>query len=209
MSEVPARLTALPDRLKWNERYSAPGYVPSFKPHDLAVRALSGSRPLAPDAPSLVPEGPVLELACGPSGSALLAASTGLPVTAVDASDVALDLLAREAGARGLADLLTVVLADLRDWRPDAGRYALVLCTGYWDREIFAAAAGAVREDGVLAWEALTLAARLRRPELPPDWCLQAGQPASLLPDQFAVLSQADVGPALATRRRLLARRSG
>jgi len=49
----------------------------------------------------------------------------------------------------------------------------------------------------------------LERRQLPPDWCLQPGEPASLLPDRFAVISQAGVGPAPSTRRRLLARSAG
>ncbi len=80
---------------------------------------------------------PVADLACGPSGSALLAARGGRRVTAVDVSEVALDLLARAARQDGVADLITLVHADLAGWRPEPGRYALVLCTGFWDRAVF------------------------------------------------------------------------
>jgi hypothetical protein len=59
----------------------------------------------------------------------------------------------------------------------------------------------------VLAWEALTEAARRDRPHLPPDWCVGEGEPASLLPPGFTVLSQQDAGPEPPTRRRLIARR--
>jgi SAM-dependent methyltransferase len=189
-------LAGHPDRLKWNARYAA--RPPSFGPHPLAVLALSVPLPL----------GPVLEMACGPSGSALLAAASGRPVTAVDASDLALHLLAAEAARRGLGGQITVVHADLRDWRPPPGSFALVLCTGYWDPVLFGAAAAAVTEDGLLAWEALTASARVGRPGLNPAWCLGPGEPAALLPAGFTQLS----GPALAqtengARRRLLARR--
>jgi SAM-dependent methyltransferase len=184
------------DRLKWNARYA--GRPPSFDPHPLAVLALS--KPL--------PVGPVLELASGPSGSALLAAGTGRAVTAVDAADLALRLLAGEAARRGLAGRLTVVHADLRDWRPAPSSFALVLCTGYWDPALFGAAAAAVLPGGLLAWEALTASARLGRPALNPAWCLGPGEPASLLPAGFTEVSELD--PAQASegaRRRLLARR--
>lgn len=189
----------LPDRLKWNARYSASGYTPSFAPHPLAVQALS--LPL--------PAGPVLELACGPSGSALHAAGLGRTVTAVDVSDVALGLLAGQARARGLAGRITVVNADLRNWHPDPPGYALVLTTGYWDRALFAVAADAVLDDGVLAWEALTLAARSEHPSVPADWCVGPGEPASLLPDDFTVLSQEEASHPAGSRRRMLARRGG
>src|SRR3984957_10057932 len=143
-----------PDRLRWNARYSARP-APDFKPHPLAIEALAqaGSG------------GPVLELAAGPSGSAILAAEAGRPVTVVDASDVALDLLEAEAGRRGLSELFTFTQADLLVWRPAPASYAVVLCTAYWaaDTSLFEAAAQAVRPGGILAWEALTATARRER----------------------------------------------
>jgi hypothetical protein len=195
MLPIPPELAGHPDRLKWNARYSG-DFAPSFAPHPLAEEALALP----------MPDGPVLELACGPSGSALLAASGGRPVTAVDASDVGLGLLASEAGRRGLDGLFTFVVADLASWRPAAAAFSLVLCTGYWDRAVFEYATSAVRDGGLLGWEALTEAARRDRPHLPAEWCVGPGEPASLLPPGFTVLSQQDAAPE-PPRRRLLARR--
>jgi SAM-dependent methyltransferase len=194
---VPAELAGNPDRLRWNERYGARSEA-SFPVRAVAAQALA--RPL--------PAGPVLELACGPSGSALLAAASGRSVTAVDVSEVALTLLAVEARRRGLTDRITLVQADLATWQPSAGSYALVLSIGYWDRRVFAHAAAAVTAGGSIGWEASTDAVRGQRPEFPAEWCLRAGEPASLLPPGFEVLSQQDVGPWPAVRRRMLARRS-
>src|SRR6266550_6260587 len=101
-----------PDRIKWNAKYTS-GFVPSFRPHPLAARALALG----------LPDGPVADLACGPSGAALLAAAQGRPVTAVDVSEVALGLLGQEARRRGLDHLITLVHADLGAWRPEPGRY--------------------------------------------------------------------------------------
>ena len=58
---------------------------------------------------------------------------------------------------------------------------------------------------GLLAWEAFTAEARRTRPDLSPDWCLEPGEPATLLPAGFIVLDQQD-RPEL-MRRQLLARR--
>ena len=188
-----------PDQVRWNARYTG-GFEASFEPHPLAVRAVA--LPL--------PDGPVADLACGPSGSALLAAAAGRRVTAVDISEVALDLLVREARRRGLGELITPVHADLGQWRPPPGGYALVLGTGYWDRAVFAAAAAAVAAGGALGWEAFTAAARAVRPGWPAGWCLRPGEPASLLPAGFTVLSQDELPDREhGDRRRLLARRSG
>jgi len=68
-------------------------------------------------------------------------------------------------------------------------------------------AAGAVAGGGLLGWEAFTLAAQRDRPKLPADWCLRPGEPATLLPAGFEVISQDDIGAEPAARRRLLARR--
>jgi SAM-dependent methyltransferase len=190
-------LAGHPDRLRWNAKYEGAPAV-SFTPHPLAVTALSMA----------LPAGPVTDLACGPSGSALLAAAAGKRVTAVDISEVALDLLAHEARRRGLSGLITLVHADLGAWRPRPGSCALVLCTGYWDSGVFTAAAQAVEPGGLLGWEAFTVAARRVRPSLPARWCLGPGEPASLLPPGFGVVSQQDLpDDEHGTKRRLLARR--
>ncbi len=184
-----------PDRIRWNARYAA-GSEPSFTPHPLAVRALSMN----------LPNGPVADLACGPSGSALLAAAHGRRVTAVDVSEVALGLLGDEAGRQSLRHLITLVHADLSAWSPEPRSYALVLCTGFWDPAVFAAAAGAVADGGLLAWEAFTAEARRARPALPSQWCLAPGEPASLLPEGFTLIGQG--GQPGSERRPMLARRA-
>ena len=188
-------LAGHPDRLRWNARYAAAD-AGSFAPHPLAVRALALE----------LPPGPVLELACGPSGSALLAAEAGREVTAVDVSEVGLGLLEAEARRRGLGNRITLVQADLTTWCPPGRRYALVLCTGYWDRAVFATGAAAVSPGGLLGWEAFTTAARQARPTLRAQWGLGPGEPAALLPAGFAVLSQEDTDGERGARRRLLAR---
>src|SRR5215470_12792675 len=197
MRDVPDDLASHPDRLRWNARYEG-GFEASFEPHPLAVRALS----------LRLPDGPVADLACGPSGSALLAAAAGRQVVAVDIADVALDLLAREARRRGLSDLITVVHADLATWRLPPRRYALVLGTGYWDRAVFAAAADGVAPGGLLGWQALTAEARRVKPEVCSRWCLDPGEPATLLPAGFTVLGQDDLpDDRHSPTRRMLARR--
>lgn len=194
MVRVDQGLADHPDRVRWNARYRR-GFSASFKPHPLVLRVMS--MPLV--------AGAVLDLASGPSGSALYAARAGRSVLAVDASDVALELLGREAGRRGLAGLVSPVQADLGVWRPAADAYALVLCTSYWDRALFPAAVLAVVPGGLLAWEAYTVAARRSKPGFARGWCLEPGEPACLLPDGWLVLSQAD--SADGSKRRLLARR--
>ncbi|MBO2450683.1 class I SAM-dependent methyltransferase [Actinomadura barringtoniae] len=179
--DVPPELDRHPDRLRWNAKYTAQA-TSRFRPHPLAERALTLD----------LPDGPVLDLASGPSGTALLAATTGRRVTAVDVSEVALGRLLVEAGRRELNDLIDVDLIDLAAWRP-ARTYALVICTGYWDGAVFPKAIEAVAPGGVLAWEAFTEDARRVRPSLPARWCLGPDEPASLLPEWYTVLDQHDL----------------
>jgi SAM-dependent methyltransferase len=154
------------------------------------------------------PDGPAADLACGPSGTALLAAAGGRPVTAVDISEVALGILGAEARRRGVDRLIMLVHADLATWHPRPRSYALVLCTGFWAPAVFTVAAGAVAAGGLLGWEALTSEARRARPGLCPDWCLAPGEPASLLPADFTVLDQHDLmDDERGDRRQMMARR--
>jgi SAM-dependent methyltransferase len=186
------------DRQRWNARYGG-GFVASFEAHPIARLALS--LPL--------PDGPMLDLASGPSGAVLLAAATGRPSVAVDVSDVALKLLAREAARRPVGGPVAVVQADLTSWRPRQETCALVLCTGYWHVDLFPAAARAVLPGGLLGWEAFTTEALLVRPAMPAEWCLAGDEPASLLPSGYDVLSLQDVPDGRSgARRRMLARRS-
>jgi SAM-dependent methyltransferase len=194
MLRVDRGLDDHPDRVRWNARYRS-GFSASFRPHPLVLRAMS--MPLV--------AGPVLDLASGPSGSALFAARAGRSVLAVDASDVALELLAGEAGRRGLTELISLVQADLGVWRPEADTYALVACTSYWDKALFPAAARAVSSGGVLAWQAYTAGALRSKPGFSRGWCLAAGEPENLLPAGWRVLSQTD--SADGSKRALLAQR--
>jgi hypothetical protein len=184
-----------PDRIRWNARYAARSGL-SFPPHPLAVRVLGLD----------LPDGPVAELACGPSGSALLAAAHGRRVAAVDISEVALGLLGDEARRRGLGHLITLVHADLSAWSPEPRSHALVLCTRFWLAAAFARAASAVADGGVLAWQAYTAEGRRAHPGLDPRWCLAPGEPASLLPSALTLVDQSDVPDR--DQRLMLARRA-
>lgn len=161
-----------PDRLRWNARYT--DSAPTFTPHPLVARALAAG----------LPEGPVLELACGRSGSALELAAAGRRVVAVDVSDVALDQLAAEARRRGLSSMITCVQADAAGFVPEPGAYALVLATRFWDARVFAAAAPAVAPGGLLGWEALA------QGEQPRAYHVRHGELARRLPAGFTVVAE-------------------
>ncbi|OLT38476.1 hypothetical protein BJF85_08995 [Saccharomonospora sp. CUA-673] len=182
------------DRARWNGRYR--DREPSFAPHPLLDRIA--------DVAGELPAGPVLELACGPSGSALALAAGGRDVTAVDVSDVALEQLRAEAERRGLGARITCVRADaceaLETVEAGGAGWACVLSTLFWDPGAFAAAADAVTPGGVLAWEAL----RLPGGAAPHPYRIPHGTLAERLPAGFTVLEQ----QATETTTGVLARRA-
>lgn len=184
-----------PDVRKWNRKYSEK--LPDFQPHSI-VMDLSLS-----DCPA----GRFLEVAGGPSGTALaLASEYNRHVEVVDASDVALGLLWDEACRRELSSLVSCVQMDLTDWTPRKA-YALVLGLRFWDRNLFARLCSFVVPGGVMAWETFTLREQKHRPRFRSEWCLQEGEPLSLLPDDFVVLALDDIEATNASTRRLIAQR--
>lgn len=183
-----------PDRERWNARYAAE--PPRFEPHPLVAAALAAG----------MPDGPVLELACGRSGSALALAAAGRRVTAVDISDLALRQLRAEARRRNLDDLLECVLADVPSYDPGRERYALVLATHYWDAAAFDAACGAVAPEGLLGWEALAYQPGVDTE--PGPWRVVHGDLSARLPARFVVLEETAQQAGTRRSTRLLARAS-
>ncbi|HEX6197330.1 MAG TPA: class I SAM-dependent methyltransferase [Jiangellaceae bacterium] len=192
---VPPHLRDHPDRRRWNARYrtAAP---PKFEPHPFVAEAQRVG----------FPAGPVLELACGRSGSALALAASGRDMVAVDVSDLALSQLVAEAEHRGLAEKITTVVADVASYRPGSARFALVLATYYWDEDAFTSACTAVLDGGLIGWEAL-----VQRPgaglESTRPWEIEPGSLSARLPPDFEVIDERamDVDDKMSTR--ILARR--
>lgn len=107
-----------PNRVDWNARYERAGSAHApFAPVPWLADVLRAG----------VPDGPVLELASGRSGTALALAAHSRQVTAIDVSDVALLQLDSEAVRRGVADRLNLVQADLGCWEPGETRFALAV----------------------------------------------------------------------------------
>jgi SAM-dependent methyltransferase len=184
-----------PDRRRWNAKFAQ--IKPVFEPHPLLATVLAQG----------IPPGPVLELACGLSGSALALAAAGHEVWAVDIADVALERLGGEAERRGLGPRLRLFQADLLTWPLPEQRFSLVLTTRYWEPAVFPRALAAVAGGGLLAWEAFTLAEQKYRPTFRREWCLGAGEPATLLGPEFLVLEETDQDDGQRATRRLIARR--
>ncbi len=193
-------MTLTSDQRKWNARYRTESRLWGFEPSSLFEEAEEAR----------IPDGVVLELACGVSGNALALAMGGREVLAVDVSDVALGRLKAEAETRGVSDRINCVQADLAMWRPPHDRrFALVLCDMYWDRTVFEYVCPAVKEGGLIAWQAFNTVQVKYRPAMRLKFCLQCGEPGSLLPGGFTIVAEQDVDDGHRAVRRLIARREG
>jgi len=144
---------------------------------DAKHRAAEGAA--APEAAALVtellpllPSGPALDLACGTGRHTLLLASRGQGVTAVDGSEVALDILERRARAANYATKrlrekrqiqagrrgIQLLSADLERVSLPAASFSLVLCVNYLQRSLFGQMATALAPGGVLLFGTYTRA---------------------------------------------------
>jgi tellurite methyltransferase len=146
---------------EWNARYCAAAEEAPAEPAEFV-------RELLP----LLPLGRALDLACGTGRHTLLLASRQQPVTAVDSSDVALEILERrvrashctvthikraaQVGNRGNG--VQLWQADLEEVSLPSQMFSLVICVNYLQRSLFAQIERALVPGGVLLFETYTVA---------------------------------------------------
>ena len=129
-------------RERWNRRYASGDTHGTAVPNQFLVEEVSH---LAPGA--------ALDLACGAGRNAVWLAERGWRVTAVDFSDVALDIGRALAEARGVT--VEWIEADVLAWTPPARAFDLV-CVLYLQlpadqrRGVFQRAAAAVARGGTM-----------------------------------------------------------
>jgi SAM-dependent methyltransferase len=102
------------ERTEWDRRYETSELVWTAAPNRFVVEEIAEMRP-----------GQALDLAAGEGRNAVWLAELGWQVTAVDFSAVGLAKAGKLAESRGVN--VNRVTADVRDYRPEAAAYHLVL----------------------------------------------------------------------------------
>lgn len=108
------------DRSRWEKKYAERTSRVSSPPSAWLERHLA----------QLPRGGKALDLACGDGGNALLLASRGFRVTAVDIAKTALEIGKKVAGPLPIQ----WIEADLDEYQPEPGAFDVVLCMRYLDR---------------------------------------------------------------------------
>ncbi|MGC1619281.1 MAG: class I SAM-dependent methyltransferase [Candidatus Acidiferrum sp.] len=153
----------------------------------------------------LLPSGSVLDIACGAGRHALLLASCGASVTAVDWSATGLEVLenrarnakfpVRRADAAAQAELakpqageLLLIQADLEKIQLPTASFSLVVCVQYLQRSLFAQMAHALQPGGLLLFETFTRA-RLDYSNGPrnPAYLLEPGELRTAFPELYVL----------------------
>lgn len=122
----------------WDERYQR-GEHTDDEPHRLVVEFASKLEP-----------GRALDLACGAGRHAIWLAGRGWQVTAVDNSRVAIEILRRRAGEKGLAIDSRTADLERRDFIIEPATYDLILNCCYLQRDLFPAIKAGARVGGVV-----------------------------------------------------------
>lgn len=126
------------ERTSWDRRYAAGDYQPRTSTSRFFDEWL-------PEVLRAGPPGRALDVATGTGRHALDMAESGFAVDAVDISEVALTMAARNARERGLD--VNWVCADLDDYRP-TGSYRLIAVFRYRNLRLWPALAAALDDGG-------------------------------------------------------------
>ncbi len=125
---------------------------------------------------SLIPDGRVLDLACGSGRHARLLAALGHAVLAVDRDEAALELLAEAGIETRVFDLEQADADQLSEWPLQPSSYSGVVVTNYLYRPLIDALLASVVPGGVLIYETFAQGNGQFGKPSNPDFLLASGE---------------------------------
>ncbi len=168
---------------RWNDRWRKKAAVADFN-----------ADPWLQKIHPLLPRGKAIDIACGMGRNAVFLAEQGFAVTAVDVSEVALDLLDAEARRRDLV-IETVPLDLETDAQLPAGPFDLLLNFFYLHRPLLAQELARVRPGGVIVLRTFSSAGADRYGPISPEISLRAGELLEIFTDWEILLHEEGIEP--------------
>ncbi len=138
------------------------------------VKADAWPQVLVENVHLLPTHGRALDVACGLGGASIFLARHGLEVVAWDISPVAIAKLRGFAAQHGLA--ITADVVDVTGVQLPEQAFDVIHVSNFLERSVCAALSRALRHDGLLFYQTLSLEGLDNAPSKNPDYCLVRGE---------------------------------
>ena len=151
------------DKERWDKKYETEQYI-------------SGKEPIAflQENLSLLPQGKALDIAMGEGRNGVYLATQGFMVTGLDIS--AVGLKKAEALARAHGTQIETKVVDLETYQLPAGRYDVIVCSYYLQRDLFPQIVHSLKPGGMAIIETFTHDHLKYRPIFPPQYLLDRNE---------------------------------
>ena len=157
------------DQIRWDKKYATEKYL-------FGQEAI----PFLQEHVDLLPQGQVLDLAMGEGRNGVFLATKGFTVTGVDISAEGLKKASALATKRHVA--ITTIVADLDTYEIPPNTFAVIICTYYFQRDLFPKIVAALKPGGMALIETYTTDHLQYRPRFNKAWLLKPNELLTILP---------------------------
>lgn len=162
-------LAADQDKMRWDKKYATEKYL-------FGREAI----PFLQENVDLLPKGQVLDLAMGEGRNGVFLATKGFQVTGVDVSGEGLKKATALASEQGTT--ITTLVADLETYAIPPNTFDVIICTYYFQRDLFPQIATALKSGGMALIETYTMDHLQYRPRFNKAWLLEPNELLTMLP---------------------------
>jgi len=151
------------DKGRWDKKYETEQYISGKEPITFLRENLS-----------LLPQGKALDNAMGEGRNGVYLATQGFMVTGLDIS--AVGLKKAEALARARGTQIETKVVDLETYQLPAGRYDVIVCSYYLQRDLFPQIVHSLKPGGMAIVETFTHDHLKYRPTFTPQYLLDRNE---------------------------------